>query len=566
MKILPEPLWKQTQISKGGTYHTLNNKPLYTPRFRAVQKYHAPGIAPVIDDCGAYHIDITGKPIYSYRYLRTFGFYEDKAAVHAQEGFFHILPDGTPLYTERYEWCGNYQEGRCTVRCRDKRYYHLNENGEPAYAVQYRYVGDFRDGIAVVQRDDGLHSHIDLNGQLIHGHWFLDLDVFHKGFARGRDSRGWHHIDVSGQPIYEQRFAAVEPFYNGQARVECFDGALEVIDESGHTVLELRSASKTLLQQLSGDMVGFWRTQTIRAAVELGVFETLPATTEEIALAANLIPTIAKRLLRGLWELDIVQPSHHNVWLLTTKGKLLTRSSDSGMDAAARIWGDDHYRRWLTLSDTLRGFKKAEATRQTTPSYFEQLAGEPLEIYHRAISGYARHDYATLSEIIDWKSHQSVIDAGGSQGTLLFSLLAKVPHLSGSLIDLPSVVQGATVPEKLAARCRVQGVDLFESWPIKGDAIILARVLHDWADEQAKQLLLNATEALKPGGRIYIIEMVLSDETPDGGLLDINMLVITGGRERTIEDWNVLLATCQLQLIATHSLSEVSTVLVAKMR
>jgi len=72
-----------------------------------------------------------------------------------------------------------------------------------------------------------------------------------------------------------------------------------------------------------------------------------------------------------------------------------------------------------------------------------------------AISGYARHDYAILSEIIDWKSHQSVIDAGGSQGTLLFSLLATVPHLSGSLIDLPSVVQGATVPEKLANRCRV---------------------------------------------------------------------------------------------------------------
>lgn len=75
-----------------------------------------------------------------------------------------------------------------------------------------------------------------------HRCWFLDLDVFHKGFACARDHSGWFHIDVNGQSIYSNRFAAIEPFYNGQARVENFDGSLLVINETGENVVKLREA------------------------------------------------------------------------------------------------------------------------------------------------------------------------------------------------------------------------------------------------------------------------------------------------------------------------------------
>jgi len=260
-------------------------------------------------------------------------------------------------------------------------------------------------------------------------------------------------------------------------------------------------------------------------------------------------------------SIGLVCPKYNNTdnqWFLTNTGELLTAQSEFRMDAAARLWGDDHYRRWLALANVLRG----EET-QTSPSYFEQLEGQTFETYYRAISAYAQHDYAKLPKLIDWNRHQHLIDAGGSRGILLFSLLAQHPHLSGTLIDLPAVVQSATIPEQLTARCHIQGADLFETWPIRGDAIILARVLHDWPDEQAKQLLFNAREALLPGGKIYIIEMVLPDDTPNGGLLDINLLVITGGRERSLKDWNALLAECSLKMSATQHLSEVSTVIVA---
>ena len=80
----------------------------------------------------------------------------------------------------------------------------------------------------------------------------------------------------------------MEPFYNGQARVEGFDGSLSVIGESGETLMELREPLRSPVEELSGDMVGMWKTQTIRAAVELGVFESLPASAQEIEKSLGL--------------------------------------------------------------------------------------------------------------------------------------------------------------------------------------------------------------------------------------------------------------------------------------
>ena len=95
-----------------------------------------------------------------------------------------------------------------------------------------------------MQADDGRSTHIDDVGASIHGRWFVDLDVFHKGFARARDDGGWTHVDRHGEPAYARRFAMVEPFYNGQARVERDDGGLEIIDPSGESLVELRRARR----------------------------------------------------------------------------------------------------------------------------------------------------------------------------------------------------------------------------------------------------------------------------------------------------------------------------------
>ncbi|MCZ0941570.1 MAG: methyltransferase [Gammaproteobacteria bacterium] len=246
--------WRRANVSPDGTHHVRNGIPLYRERFDEVLKFREPGLAPVRRDGLAWHILSDGEPAYPQRFERTFGFYEGLAAAAAPCGWRHIRPDGTALYEGRYAWCGNFQGGRCAVRERQGAYLHLTPEGVPAYDHRWRYAGDFRDGIAVVQSDDGRSTHIGPHGEPIHGAWFPDLDVFHKGCARARDEDGWTHIDHAGRPLYGRRFAAVEPFYNGQSRVERFDGGLEVIDQAGLPVVELRPALKSGFAALSEDL------------------------------------------------------------------------------------------------------------------------------------------------------------------------------------------------------------------------------------------------------------------------------------------------------------------------
>lgn len=232
--------WAGAAVAADGTHHRLGDLPLYDERFDEVLKFHAPGLAPVRRGATAWHIHDDGAAAYARRFLRTFGFYEGLAAVESDEGWHHILADGSDAYAARHGWCGNFQDGRCTVRRPDGQYLHITADGRPVYDHRWRYAGDFRDGVAVVTREDGRSTHIDRDGHLVHGRWFVDLDVFHKGFARARDERGWMHVDGAGRARYARRFASVEPFYNGQARVEDFDGAVQVIDEAGCTRLTVR--------------------------------------------------------------------------------------------------------------------------------------------------------------------------------------------------------------------------------------------------------------------------------------------------------------------------------------
>ena len=148
-----------------------------------------------------------------------------------------MLPDGSTLTGTRYAWCGNFQGGRCTVRDADGLHHHIDRQGKPAYSERYLYAGDYRDGIAVARRTrDAMCVHIDEAGEELNGIPLLDLDVFHKGFARARDGGGWFHVDPKGRQVYPDRFAAVEPFYNGVALCETLDSKRVLLSESGEVL------------------------------------------------------------------------------------------------------------------------------------------------------------------------------------------------------------------------------------------------------------------------------------------------------------------------------------------
>ncbi len=561
--------WRETTVSEDETHHLWKEKPLYSKRFVSVLKFHSPGLAPVLDESGAYHINIRGESLCPQRYFRTFGFYEGKAAIESGDGgWFHISSDGSRLYPEHYRWCGNFQGDHCTVRDTSGRYFHLNNHGKPAYAARWRYAGDFRDGMAVVQNDEGMHSHIHPDGELIHQKWFPDLDVFHKGLARARDKEGWFHVNRNGTPVYERRFNQVEPFYNGQARVETSDGALRIINEHGKTLIRLRSSQQDPLHTVSRDIVGYWRTYTIYAAVQLKIFDALPNAIPQIAGKSSLSEDSAKRILRALWEMNLIHyDGETKVYSNLAGGELLKRNEAYSLAPASISFTETHVSSWELLAASLQTGKSAFLGCKDK-DWFQNLYQNQdyMKEYQKAMDTYALHDYREIAGFIDGGKHRKVIDAGGGKGTVIKNLLTAYPRLCGILLERPEVVGQVSVPQELADRFTVKSFDLFSPWPESGDAVILARVLHDWDDEHALRILKFAKESLSSDGTLYLFELLLSEESPDGGLLDLNMLATTGGRERSYEAFSELLASAGFVVYEKHSLSSVVNLIITGLR
>jgi SAM-dependent methyltransferase len=549
-------IWRELRVADDSSHHTrADGTPAYKERFDEVLKFHAPGLAPVSRAAMAWHIDASGEPAYHQRFKRTFGFYEGAAAVIAEDGWHHIRTCGSAIYGERYAWCGNFQGSRCAVREEDGRYFHITPDGAPAYTQRWRYAGDFRDGIGVVQHKDGRSTHVDPDGNPLHGCWFLDLDVFHKGFARARDQSGWMHIDQTGHPLYDRRFASVEPFYNGQARVERADGGLEVIDESGTHIVELRPALQSEFHALSADLVGYWKTKTIGAAVSLGVFDLLPGSTEEFATGCDLPVESAERLLRGLGELGLTQRSK-GVWCFTTRGRYLQSDHPLTLANAANEYAGPLLQAWNALESALRSPKKH------SPSIFRDVADNASrrDGHHRMLRSYAVHDYAALVPELGLEGVEIIIDAGGGSGALSAMLAKEHPTSQVVLLDLPEVAGIASRVETFVA----MGADLFSPWPVKGNAIILARVLHDWNDDDAVLLLKHARSALRPGGQLLVVEMVLDDVGFGGALCDLHLLAVTGGKERTLAGYEALFAKAGFRICEVRRSSALPVVLVGR--
>lgn len=547
--------WREARVSAEGTHHELDGAPLYTGRFDEALSFHEPGLAAVRRGGEAWHIDEAGEAVYARRFDRTFGFYEGQAAVVDASEWGYIDAAGVPVGEACFAWAGNFQDGRAVVRDRDGRYFHVDPKIRPVYAERWRYAGDYRYGIAVVQGEHGQSTHIDRAGRLLHRRWYADLDVFHKGYARARDSQGWMHVDLQGEPVYGRRFAAVEPFYNGQARAERGDGGVELIDERGETVLEVRPAQIDAFAELSRDLVGFWRTETIAAAVRLGVMEALPARPGAVAEQAGISPTKAIRLLRALGELGLVDEAQGS-FRPTTRGVLLRGDHPRSLAGAALEYAGPLRERW-------RGLEAALRSEDWSPGdVFAEAAGdgERAARHARMLASYARHDYPAIAAALALGDGEAILDAGGGTGVLAEALLTRHPRATITILERPEVAAMIPAREGLTA---VAG-DLFTPWPVRGDLVILARVLHDWDDALALTILGHARAALRPGGRLAIVEMLRDERGFGGSLCDLHLLAVTGGQERTLAEYTALLGRAGFGAPVHHPIAALPQLLIVR--
>jgi O-methyltransferase domain/Dimerisation domain len=315
-----------------------------------------------------------------------------------------------------------------------------------------------------------------------------------------------------------------------------------------------RAAATTLLRMIWGTHVS----RSVYVAAELGIADLLadgPLSAGELAARTGTHGPSLYRVLRLLAALGLFTEDETGTFGLTIIGDRLRTNTPAGLrswatfsDAIGAIRGFEH------ILDTVRsgrpGFDKAHGT-----ALFEWIDRDPQRVaaFDGAMSERTAAFAPSVAAGYDFSDLRTVVDVGGGgQGTLLREILGQHSHLEGVLFDVPALTARAREAidrSEVADRCDVVGGDFFARVPAGADCYVLANVLHDWNDAESAVILGNCREAMARHGRVLIVERRIpgADGDPVPALLsDINMLVITGGRERTDSEYGALLEAAGL--------------------
>lgn len=292
---------------------------------------------------------------------------------------------------------------------------------------------------------------------------------------------------------------------------------------------------------------GRWRSQILYAGVSLGVFDALaggPKSASAVAKELELDPDLCYRLLRALGSLDLLREQGERMFALTEAGQLLRHDHPQTLRGVTLLEeGPEHYALWTHLPDMIREGEQNAFVREFGRMAFEHTDHDPqyTDVFNQAMSSYSSSQTAWVMEALDGYDFSSIghlCDIGGGHGHTLCSFLAKHPHMNGTVVDLPGVIEKQmnhwADRLNVGDRCTYRGGDMFAEVP-PADAYMMKMILHDWNDEECVQILRNVAQAGRPGARMFIIEHVVPD--PDTAhfakLFDIHMMCWGTGRERT---------------------------------
>lgn len=302
---------------------------------------------------------------------------------------------------------------------------------------------------------------------------------------------------------------------------------------------------------------GSFATPAIHAAAALGIADLLrngPRRVEELADASGAHAPSLYRLLRALASVRIFAEESYGRFRLTPMAQTLQTGGDLREMAlmqrhapGAQPWGD-------LLESVHTGRPSFE--QQNGARFFDYLTRSPGEAarFQAGMTGASAQDAPHLLAAYDFSVFAHVTDVGGGQGGFLAAVLAAHPALAGTLFDLPEVVADPSPihDPTVAARRTVGGGDFFTGVPPGADATLLKAVLHDWSDENAVRILRHCREALSnsTSARVLVFEMVIpgGNGPHPGKFMDLSLLVLTEGRERTREEFRALFGAAGLRL------------------
>ena len=302
-----------------------------------------------------------------------------------------------------------------------------------------------------------------------------------------------------------------------------------------------------LLQMITGK----WVTKAIGVVARYDIATMLkdgPRNCHELAIQADVHPSALYRVLRALASIGVFTETEPRHFALTPIGELLRSDRpDSMRDFAIMVNDDWHWQTWGAFDEVVRTGETAVSGVLGYDNIFDFFADErePGERFDAAMTSLTAALVAAVSKAYDFSGIKRIVDIGGGHGGLLTAILNSHPDLHGVVFDLPHVVAGAheaLAKAGLAARCDAVGGDFFESVPGGADAYIMSHIIHDWDDERSITILSNIHHAMEPGGRVLVVDCVipLGNEPHPGKWLDLEMLTLPGGMERTEAEFRSL--------------------------
>jgi ubiquinone/menaquinone biosynthesis C-methylase UbiE len=318
----------------------------------------------------------------------------------------------------------------------------------------------------------------------------------------------------------------------------------------------MEAAFGELLRLLNGG----WAAQAVEAATELGIPDLLAGgigRSDDLARATACHEPSLRRLLRALASLGLCEEREDGSFGPTALGALLEERAPISLKGMA-LYG--RYKRpvWDRLATSVRTGDCANAAVHGA-AVFEHLDRDAAAagIFDRAMAETTRVVAQAVVAACDFSSCKRVIDVGGGYGELLAAIVRASPAVHGTLVERPRALEGARRNLERAGvlrRCELVASDFFESVPGGGDCYLLKRVLHDWDDAHAAAILRCCRRAMPAHARLLVVEQILPDRMTaslahqEAARMDLHMLLMAGGQERTESEYRWLLESAGLRL------------------
>ncbi len=304
-------------------------------------------------------------------------------------------------------------------------------------------------------------------------------------------------------------------------------------------------------------ITGYWISQAIYAAAKFSIADHLkdgPKSVNELAEATSTNADALYRLLRALASKGIFAEGESRQFSLTSLAELLQSDVPGSKRALALMSGDEQFHAWAEIEYSI----------QTGKIAFEKVYGKPIfdylsdnpdkaRIFDAAMVGIHGRESDAILDAYDFSGIGIVADIGGGNGSQITGILEKHITTKGILFDLPHVIErakGQIESAGLSDRCELVAGNFFDVIPEDADAYMMRHIIHDWDDEKSLTILRNCHQAMSASAKLLIVESVIpSGNEPFGGkFLDLVMLLIPGGKERTEDEYRTLLYKAGFEL------------------